>query len=150
MPTAYIKECGYLGKISTIELHPDMTFREIMRKTDENQIITAKNEKVNFSLGQSVFSETGISRFKFWRRPRKIAIFVDGAFSAFNLGIDTPLTLESKLWTKAEIKKYVSQLVAKSKAEQKTMSNWQTFFLFGGMILNLVMTIVLMRSVGVF
>jgi hypothetical protein len=135
-----------LGKANILILNPDLTFTEKRQKTQETEIKFKNDYAPTFSPGLSVFSETGIPKWKFWRTHRKLILILDGAAKAFEM--KTPKKLEPNYWTTEERRKFVAKVVAKSKAEQKPMSNWQFVILALMVGLGLLIQFLVARRVG--
>jgi len=135
-----------LGNADIITLNPDMTFSEKTRKTQETEIKFKGDYTPTFSPGLSVFSETGIPKWKFWRKHRKLIVILDGAAKAFEL--KTPKTLSPSYWTREERRKFVAKVVAKSKAEQKPMTNWQFGILALMVGIGLLIQFLVARRIG--
>ena len=147
-----------MGKLDVIYLKPDQTFREVRKNTDETIIKMGKEWTPTFTQGKSVFQETGVSRFKFWKRERRLVLLFDGALSAFEV-TDTVIeqdgeeitvkTLGPRYWTLKEVQAIVRKIVAKSKASEKLLSGWQTIGIFLGQGVTIFLLIMLLRGVGV-
>lgn len=122
-----------MGKIRTFILSLDGTFKEKRIKTEQNKLLYNDNIKPTFSPA-SIFHEEKVSRFKFWKSPRKICLYVDGATEVSNL---KKLKLNQTMFSIEEIQHLVKKVIGKTKADQKILSTWQTFGLFGlmGLIL---------------
>jgi hypothetical protein len=134
-----------LGKSTVILLRPNMTFEEKRLTVIENQVQLDKDIKPSFTPGRSVFHETGVSKFKFWKNRRKLIILAEGALQAFEY-IENP-GLVPHWWTLADAKKFVAQMIAKTKGQMKPFSNWQVFAICGLLIFIIVLQLLGMRVI---
>lgn len=137
-------------------LKADMTFIERNVKTHQNFMVLGRDEYVRFSLGRSVFRERMrlTDKFKFWKKPRQLAIAFEGANEAMEVNYKEPVinddddkqTREHKIglkladWNKNEAKKYINKQYAKQGA-QKMLTGWQFVALFGVSLATLVFLI---------
>lgn len=69
----------------------------------------------------------GISRFKFWKQPRHLIFFVDGAMEA--LGFSEVSDVMQTLWTKKEATEHVKKQIAKARLKMKPMTWGQVILL---------------------
>lgn len=138
-----------MGKVDTIILHPDMTFEEKRRKTESTEIDLGDDYKPSFSMGRSVFKETGVSRLKFWKKPRNLLILLFGAHRAFELHDGTTKELEPNYWSMKEKQKFIKKLIAKSKAAQRaiTLSHFIILAILLGVVIALQLA--LMRGIRI-
>lgn len=134
------------GKANVLELRPDMTFSELKRKTEADNVKISENDSPSFKVGKSVFRETfSLSWRRFLpfgkKKPRNLILHLEGANSCFDLDI-TAKELESykhHLWNKKEKEKFISKVIAKSKAEQKMIST--THFLILAIMLGVIVVL---------
>lgn len=143
------------GKANVIELRPDMTFSELKRKTEADNLLLTNDDSPSFKIGTSVFTETFSRSWLrkiipfFKKRPRNLILHLEGANSCFSLEA-TKEQLESyihHLWSKREKEKFVAKISAKRKAEQKAIST--TYFLVLAMMLGIVIVIQILIARGV-
>jgi len=140
-----------MGKPNVLILNPDMTFKEKRHKTSEDRIHIKREWNPQFSPGKSVFSEVGIRRWRFWRRARKLIVLADGSLQAFELQINNPGENELKphYWDLKEIRKFVAKVLAKSKAQQRSISNTQLIMILAGLgIIGFLLLIVVKNTGG--
>lgn len=149
------------GISNVLTLHPDMTFTETKEKTEHDKIIEIKGKisketslVASFKMGVSLFKERKTwSSLKFWKHQRHLLIRLDGATKCFYLEPPKDKDAESQLlggyWTESEAKKLIAKLVAKSKADQKSMSRWEFVFLALISILNLVVVFLIAKGMGI-
>jgi hypothetical protein len=109
-----------------------MTFSEKKVKTVETKILLDKNITPEFTPGKSVFHETGISKIKFWKNQRKLIIVAEGSLKAFEFTEQTGFV--PHWWTLDEARKFVAQMIAKTKGAMKPFSNWQVLAICGLLI----------------
>lgn len=138
-----------MGKVDTIILDPTMTFKEKKIKTESTELNMDKNYKPSFSPGRSVFRETGVSRLKFWRKPRNLIILLDGAMKAFELHDTATEKIEANYWTRKEKEKFINKLIAKSKAAQKVISTWQFAVIMLGLVFIVILQILILRGIRI-
>lgn len=137
-----------------------MTFSETRTKAEENKILVDRHYNPTFKMGTSIFRErkTKYSRFKFWKRPRNMAILIDGSPKVTHLeeiplnpkddqSLKTP-ALAFEFGTRKDTQKFIYKLIAKSKAEQKPISNMQFLILTILLVVIVVFQILLMRGVS--
>lgn len=144
----------YIPSIHTIEsmvtlirLYPDMTYLRKKRKIQDDKIIVSKKDdyKLSLTMGASVFRERKPA-WKFWRSGKDIAILMDGSPKALTLDPKDAPTLNLQFGTKEDTKKFITRVVAKSKADQKPITNIQ--FLIIAMLLGLVVVLQFMAMRG--
>ena len=145
--------------VNLIRLYLDMTFSETKTKAEENKIVVDKNYTPTFKMGTSIFRErkTKFSRLKFWKRRRNLVILIDGCprvthleeipLSTNDKGLTTP-ALAFEFGTRSDTTKFIYKLIAKSKAELKSMSNTQFLILAFLCGIIVVFQILLMRGVS--
>lgn len=151
-----------------IRLYLDNTFEEKYVATEQDKIILHRKEKdytPTFIPGKSVFREKPFNFLKrilmFWKKPRNLIILLDGAPKALTLDLpdnfdrdkdpsdlmDTDLVLGFNFGTLKDLKRFVYKVVAKSKADQKPISNMMFTVLVVILSLVLVFQILLMKGV---
>lgn len=111
-----------MGKVTVIVLNPDMTFKEKKVRTESKKLKIERSWKPSFTPGRSVFKEESGPRLKFWKRNRNLIITLHEAEKAFELHDSSANELDPSYWTRKETQKFIAQLVAKSKAQQKVIS----------------------------
>ena len=133
--------------IDFIILYPNQTATIKKCKTKGTQVLASRNWKPEFTEGQSVFPLTTKHFFGLIKRKRSIIIAVEGAPTCLKLKPgDTKI--EGSSWTLKEIIDYIGKLVHLSLVTQKPFSNLQAFFLFGLMLFNLIISILIIRRIG--
>lgn len=139
--------------VKLLRLFPDMTFEEKNRRTEQDKIKISKEYTPSFKIGTSVFRERPrpflIRLLVFWKRPRNLALIIDGAPQSMSLEVergDKP-ALSFNFGTMKDTIKFVYQIVAKSKGEQKPISNTQ--FLVLALLLGAVLMFQFMLMKGV-
>jgi len=108
-----------MAKQRAIRLYLDETFDEKTYSRDVNKVKVGKDDEVRFTP-KKVFKEVGISRFKFWKQPRHLIFFVDGAMEA--LGFSKVTKNMQVLWTKKEATEHTKKQVAKARLKMKPMT----------------------------
>lgn len=134
-----------MAKSRIILLRPNMTFEEKSVKTSETKLLLDKDINPSFTPGRSVFHETGISRIKFWKSKRKLIILAEGSMQAFEY-FENP-GLVPHWWTLAEAKKFVAQMIAKTKGQMKPFSNWQVIAICGLLVFVIVLQLMSLRVI---
>ena len=112
---------------TVIRIFPDMTFEETKRRTREDKIIIDKDYTPEFKIGTGVFIErmTFLKRLML-KRKRNLILLVDGAPMATHLeGSNPHPALAFDFGTREDTQKFLYKIVAKSKADQKPISNMQ-------------------------
>lgn len=145
------------GKATVIELNADMTFKEVLKATDENSVKISSGSTPSFSLGRSVFRE--IKDPLNWKRyipfmlrnrkPRNLILHLNGANSCFELS-DKLKSNQDHLWSKKEKEKFVSKIIAKSKSEQKLIDTTQFYIILVCLGLVILLQIIIGRGAHVF
>ena len=130
-----------MGRQRAIKLNLNNTFREKKFKCDRNILEDGKNETEFEPV--CVFSETGISRWKFWKRGRHLIFFVDGAIEALRFGKTT--SEMNPFWTQGEEKELVRREMKKSLAKHKPMT-WLQFILLLAPIVAILIVVLRMAS----
>jgi len=135
-------------KIDFITLHPDNTATIKKCKTKGTQVLVSRKWKPEFTEGRSVFPLTTSYLFGVIKRTKKIIFAVEGAEKCleFEKGATK---LGGSSWTMKELKDFVGKLVHLSLVTQKPFSNMQAFFLFGLMVVNTVMILLIFRRIGI-
>jgi len=111
-----------MGKQRAIKLFINKTFREKKFGCNRNIIKDGKNE-CEFEPA-CCFDEVGIPRWKFWKRPRSLILFVDGAVKALRF---SKTTEEMRpFWTQKEEEELIKRQMKKSLAKHKPMT-WMQF-----------------------
>lgn len=131
-----------------------MTFSELKRKTEADNVLLTKDDTPSFKLGRSVFKETFSSSWRRFipfmkRKPRNLILHLEGANSCFDLDISAE-ELESykhHLWSKGEKEKFVAKISAKRKAEQKMIST--THFLILAIMLGMILVLQILIARGI-
>jgi hypothetical protein len=119
-----------------LRLYTDMSFEEKTVKVSEDKIILRRGETdytPSFGIGKSVFREKRkISFLMPWKRPRNLIILLDGAPQAISLestpgenGEPLRPALALNFGTLKDAKRFIYKMVAKSKADQKPITNMQ-------------------------
>ena len=136
-----------------IRLFQDMTFNERKVKIKENKILIDKNYTPDFILGTSVFRERPkpflIRLITFWKRPRNLLVLVDGASRAAQLLGDEENhpALAFSFGDRQDAERFLYKIVAKSKADQKPLSNFQ--FILLALLIGMVVVLQFMLMKGV-
>lgn len=117
-----------MGKLTVLRLFPEQTFEEKKKKTEETHILGIKSKvkdyEPTFSLGKSVFTETNISMFKFWKNPRKLVILMDGSFQTYSVDSkDDKPYISSNFGTLEERTTFTVKTIKKARAEMREMGN---------------------------
>jgi len=108
-----------MAKQRAIKLNVNRTFEEKTYPVDANNMKVGKDDDVKF-LPENVFSEVGVSRFKFWKKARALVIFVDGQTKA--LAFSKATKAMQTLWTKKEATEHTKKQVAKARLKMKPMT----------------------------
>ena len=134
-------------KVDFITIHADNTATLKKCRTKGTKVMVSRKWKPEFTEGRSVFPLTTRHFFGLIKRHKRIMIAVEGNENCFELQKgDTKLAGSS--WNMAELKNYVGKLVHLSLVTQKPFSNLQAFFLFGLMVANTVMILLIFRRIG--
>jgi len=131
-------------KQNTIKLFLDNTFEEKGLPVDRNKIKDGKG--VEFEP-ICVFHERKPRRV-FWRSPRHLILFVDGALKAlrFKKGDTTMMPF----WTKKEAGEFVNMEIAKSLTQLKPMTWGQFIVLLIPLAISLIILIKIALTMGAF
>lgn len=121
----------------------DMTFREEERLAKENKI--KFNDRVSASImeGKTVFRERRPPAWKFWKKRRSLAIYLDGMTNF--LYIEGTSAFHSPFGTLEDIQRYIAGEIAKTKSKQKPMEMWEFVALMIGLA---VIAILQLKSMG--
>lgn len=128
--------------VKVLRIYLDQTFTEKNAKIEQDKLILKRSEKdytPEFSPGRSVFKERpfpiALKMIKFWKKRRTLILLLDGQPKAVTLDPpeakddkeikDEDYKLSFSFGTLATVKRFIYKLVAKSKAEQKPISNIQ-------------------------
>lgn len=137
--------------VKLLRLYPDMTFEEKRAKTSQDKITVDKDVTVDFEMGTSIFKERRkpIDYFKPWKRSRQLAILLDGTPTALSLRPlpDDKLSLAFDFGTIKDTVKFIYKIVAKSKSDQKPISNTQ--FMVLALLIGAVVVFQMMMLKGV-
>lgn len=137
-----------MPKIDFITLHPDNTATIKKCKTKGTKVLVSRKWKPEFTEGHSVFPLTTKHFFGLIKCRKRIMIAIEGNENCFALAKgDTKLM--GSAWNMAELKDYVGKLVHLSLVSQKPFSNLQAFFLFGLMVANTIMILLIFRRIGI-
>jgi len=135
-------------KVDFITLHPDNTASMKKCKTKGTKVFVSRAWKPEFSEGRSVFPLETKHFFGLIKRRKRIMIALEGTEKCLELQKgDTKLG--DSAWNMKELKDYVGKLVHLSLATAKPFSNMQAFFLFGLMVCNLIMLLLVVRRIGI-
>jgi len=112
-----------MGKQRAIKLNLNRTFEEKDLPCDRNIVKVGKKDKVAFEP-ICVFSEkkTKFLRVipRFWKIPRNLIIFVDGAKNALKFkGVTEEMM---PFWTKPEATEHVNKEIAKARVKESLIS----------------------------
>lgn len=139
--------------VKLLRLFLDMTFEEKNRRIEQDKIKITKEYTANFKMGTSVFRERPrpllIRLLLFWKKPRNLALIIDGSPQTMSLEVekDNKPALSFNFGTMKDTARFVYQIVAKSKGEQKPISNMQ--FLVLALLLGAVLMFQFMIMKGV-
>jgi len=135
-------------KIDFITLRADNTATMRKCKTNGNQVLVTRKWKPEFTEGRSVFPLTTKRFFGLLKKERKVIIAVENAEKCLEF---TPgaTKLAGSAWKMTELKDFIAKLVHLSLVTQKPWSSLQAFFLFGVILCNLILTLLIVRRIGI-
>lgn len=135
-------------KVDFITIHADNTATIKKCKTKGTKVLVNRKWKPEFIEGRSVFPLTTKHFLGLIKRHKRIMIALEGSEKCYYLKkAETKLVGSS--WNLAELMDYVGKLVHLSMVSQKPFSNLQAFFLFGLMVANTVMILLIFRRIGI-
>lgn len=135
--------------VTLIRLFQDMTYIRKKRKVQDDKVLVSRKENYtpSLTLGTSIFKERK-PFWKFWTHGKDIAILLDGCNHVLTLEkSEEKPSLNLQFGTKEETVRFISKVVAKSKADQKPITNFQ--FLIMAMLLGLIVVLQFMAMRGV-
>lgn len=124
-----------MAKQRAIRLYLDETFDEKNYKRDVNTVKVGNDDEVNFTA-KKVFVEVNIPRWQFWRKARRIILFVDGSVDA--LGFSKVTKSMQQLWTKKEATNHVKKEIAKARLKFKPLT-WGQILFIGGLLVIVIL-----------
>jgi hypothetical protein len=124
-----------------------MTYLRKKRKIQDDKIIVSKKDNYtpSLTLGASVFRERKPA-WKFWSRGKDICILMDGSPKALTLDPKDVPALNLQFGTKEETTRFISKVVAKSKADQKPITNMQFMMIAMLLVIVVVLQVMAMRG----
>jgi len=124
-----------MAKQRAIRLYLDETFDEKNYPRDVNTVKVGKDDEVKFTA-KKVFKEVNIPRWQFWRKARRLILFVDGAVNA--LGFSKVTEEMQQLWTKKEATNHVKKEIAKARLKFKPIT-WGQVLLIAGLLVVVIL-----------
>jgi hypothetical protein len=125
---------------SIIVLKADQSYIKKKIRVKENFAIIDKDNRPNFSYGQSVFRQRLRlrDRMKFWIRPESLILWPEGAKSCFNFTWDAEgkPELDYTVWMKNEAREYVKKQKAKAGIQGSMFTGWPFWIMFALLVVN--------------
>lgn len=143
-----------MSKVDLLTIYPDQTHTITKAEVAGDRVkIPDYNPKI--VPGKSVFPERLPNGLKKWgerqkakfRKKRRLVIWLFGCDSCYTMNEEAGQINDN--WNSEEAASYIDKIIAWAAAKIKIWSTLQVYLLFGAIVVNLILSILVLRRVGI-